>query len=297
MPWYGYSILTSFSLVGLYLCIKWLTARGFETKQILLFMIGFALLGFLGATVPDLQRIANSEHLLGFLAAGTFAGIFAAIGHWADFEALKRAPNPGYATAIRNSSILPVTVFSIFLFGSSFHFVKLAGALLILIGIVVLVVERNGVSGQNGVGHSAQKKWVVLALIALIGYTLMVLGVKKATLLGFAPPEICLCIYIVNFVFFTVVCRKNLKEYFQDKIKLNAFLPAVFICSVFAFAANLLNVKGLELAPNPGYSEAVRNTNVLFITLLAIPLFKASFDRRKMAGVVTIVVGIFVLVI
>lgn len=28
MPWYMYSLSTSLSLVGLYLCIKWLTSRG-----------------------------------------------------------------------------------------------------------------------------------------------------------------------------------------------------------------------------------------------------------------------------
>lgn len=49
MPWFVYSILSAFLFVGLYLCIRWLTDKGFAPKQILLFMIGFALLGFLGS--------------------------------------------------------------------------------------------------------------------------------------------------------------------------------------------------------------------------------------------------------
>jgi hypothetical protein len=71
----------------------------------------------------------------------------------------------------------------------------------------------------------------------------------------------------------------------------------VFVCAVFAFAVNLLNVKGIELAPNPGYHEAIRNTNVLFLTFLAIPLFSASMDRQKIIGVISIVGGIFILVL
>ncbi len=298
MPWFVYSILSSFLFVGLYLGIRWLTDRGFAPKQILLFMIGFALLGFFAATAPSLHMVLRSEKFLSFLAAGTFAGIFSSIGHWADFEAIKRAPNPGFSTSIRNSSILPVTLFSVFLFQSQFHFIKLAGIFLILAGIVALVIQRKPSSQEKRIRDSAPKNyWVPLAFIALAGYTLTVLGMKKATLLGFSPPEICLCIYIVNFLFFSFICRKDVRDYFQDKAKLRFFLPVVLSCAFFAFAVNLLNVKGIELAPNPGYHEAIRNTNVLFITFLAIPLFSASMDKQKILGVISTVVGIFILVI
>jgi drug/metabolite transporter (DMT)-like permease len=260
-------------------------------------MISLALLGFFGVTAPSLHTVLNSDQFAGFLGAAAFAGIFAAIGHWADFEAIKRAPNPGYATSIRNSSILPVTVFSVFLFDSSFDFVKLLGALVILAGIIALVVEKKNPSSSKELDPSARKHWVILAFVALAGYTLMVFGVKKAALLGFSPPEICLVIYIVNFVFFAIVCRKDVKGYFQDKAKLRFFLPVICVCALFALAVNLLSVKGISLAPNPGYHEAIRNTNVLFVTLLAVPLFSASIDRRKIVGVVTVVVGIVVLAV
>jgi hypothetical protein len=160
------------------------------------------------------------------------------------------------------------------------------------------VIQRKASSEEKRIRHTAQKNyWVPLAFIALAGYTLTVFGMKKATLLGFSPPEICLCIYIVNFLFFTFICRKDLRSYFQDKTKLRFFLPVVFSCAFFAFAVNLLNVKGIELAPNPGYHEAIRNTNVLFITFLAIPLFSASMDKQKILGVISTVVGIFILVL
>ncbi len=87
-------------------------------------MIGFALLGFLGIADSTLDKVINSDHFFSFLAAWSFAGIFASIGHWADFEAIKRARNPEYATSIRNCGILPVTILSVFLFGSSLHLVK-----------------------------------------------------------------------------------------------------------------------------------------------------------------------------
>jgi drug/metabolite transporter (DMT)-like permease len=297
MPWYIYSMLTSFSFVGLYLCIRWLTGKGFAPKQILLFMVGFALLGFFGVTAPSLRQVVNSDNFLGFLAAAAFAGLFSSIGHWADFEAIKRAPNPGFATAIRNCSILPVTILSVFLFDSSFNLQKLLGIFVILAGIIALMIERKSFSHEKAGSQSAGTHWVSLAFLALASYTLAVFGMKKATLLGFAPPEICLGIYIVNFIFFSIICRKEIKGYFQNKAKLRFFLPAAIICAGFAFAVNLLNVKGISVAPNPGYHEAIKNTNVLFVTLLAIPLFSASIDKQKIMGVISIVIGIVVLVI
>jgi len=297
MPWYVYSILSSLSFVGLYLCIKWLTTKGFAPKQILLFMVGFALIGFFGATVSSLHSVVNSDKFSSFLGAATFAGIFASIGHWADFEAIGRAPNPGYATSIRNTSILPVTILSVILFDSPFHLIRLVGIFLILTGIIVLLIERKTELNEGENGHPVKKSWVPQAFIAMTCYTLAVLGMKKATLLGFAPPEICLVIYIINFIFFFVICRNELKSYFEDKIRLKFFLPIVLICAFFAFTVNLLNIKAISLAPNPGYHEAIRNTNVLFITLLAIPLFSASINKQKMIGIVSTVAGIVVLVI
>jgi uncharacterized membrane protein len=68
------------------------------------------------------------------------AGVFAAIGHWADFEAIKRAPNPGYHEAIRNTNILLVTLLSVPLFSARIDGFKLAGVVTILLGIILLVV-------------------------------------------------------------------------------------------------------------------------------------------------------------
>jgi len=160
------------------------------------------------------------------------------------------------------------------------------------------VTQRKPSSQEDRTRPPTQKNlWVPLSFIALAAYTLTVLGMKKATLLGYSPPEICLCIYIVNFLFFTFLCRRDIRGYFQDKTRLRFFLPVVFACAFFAFAVNLLNVKGIELAPNPGYHEAIRNTNVLFLTFLSIPLFSASMDKQKILGVIITVVGILVLVI
>ena len=102
---------------------------------------------------------------------------------------------------------------------------------------------------------------------------------------------------IINLVFFAVLNRKEMKGYFADKVGLKRFVPVVFLTAVFAVAANLFNVKGLESTPNPGYHEAIRNTNILLVTLVSAPLFSSRIDGFKLAGVVTILLGIILLVV
>jgi drug/metabolite transporter (DMT)-like permease len=297
MAWYHYSISTSLSLVGLILCIRWLTNRGYQPKQILLFMVAIALVVFLGIAWPGLSDLYNSEHFLISLLFTVLAGVFASIGHWSDFEAIKRAPNPGYATALRNCSILPVIFLSVFLFNSELSPWKLAGAVVILAGIMGLVVDVRGNSPRIGEADPGRKRWILLSLVALSSYTLAVFAIKKATLLGLGPAEICAGIYIINLVFFAFLNRKEMKGYFADKAVLKRFLPVICLTVFFAVTSNLLNIKGLELTPNPGYHEAIRNTNILLVTLLSVPLFSARLDGFKLAGVVTILLGIILLVV
>ncbi len=81
---------------------------------------------------------------------------------------------------------------------------------MILAGIISLVVDVKvkASSSPKGEGGSDGKGWVLLSLSALSCYTLMALAIKKATLLGLAPPEICAGIYIINLVFFAALNRK-----------------------------------------------------------------------------------------
>ena len=77
MIWYHYSLLTSLSLVGLVLCIRWLTNRWYQPKQILLFMVGIALVGFLGLAWPGLSDWLNSKYFFSSLLFIFLAGVFA----------------------------------------------------------------------------------------------------------------------------------------------------------------------------------------------------------------------------
>lgn len=288
MPWFFYSILTSLSFVGMILYIKKLTNLGFSSRQILFFLYIFTLSGFVAINIIFFGDVWQSDKLPSFLSVMLIAGFFAFLGNWADFEAIKRAPNAGYPVAVRNATILPVTILSVLAFGSTFNWFKLFGIFAILIGIILLTIGKKKHLG-NLVKSSS---WQLPALLALFSFTIMILAQKQATLIpNVSTIEINLSMSLINFLGFSFLCRKDLKNYFSDKTKLRAFLPLVFLAAVFSFLANFLSIKGLALASNPGYHEAIKNTNILFITLLSIKIFSVRLEKLKILGVLAIVFG------
>lgn len=295
MPWYIYSILASLLFVGMVLCTRHLGNKGFSSKQILLFLFGFAFFEFLAINMGVLISIWESEQFLAFIAIMTITSIFAVIGNWADFTAVIKAPNPGFVGAIKNSNVLLIVFLSVLIFGSSLSLVKLLGALLIIGGITVLIIEK-----KNTFTKQAEKpflRWHVLATIGALSFAITVLGVKKVSQMGFSSPQINLFIFGFNFLALTILNRKELKNYFQDTVKLKDFLPVVFLAATFSFIANIFNIKGIAAAPNPGYHESIKNTQILFTTLLSVPLLGTSLNKQKLLGVVIILVGIIILVI
>ncbi len=285
MSWYIYSILAALCFSGMILSVRKLTDKGFSSKQILFFLCGLVFFGFLLVNIFSFGNIWRADNFPVFLIIMIIVGIFGAIGNWADFEGVKRAPNPGYPVAIRNTTILPVTLLSVILFNSELNLFKFLGAIAIILGIISLILEKNSSVEEK----TKSSSWHLFPFIALLGFTIAALGIKKATLIPFvSSKEINLLTFLLNFIFFALISQKELKNYFSDKLRLKRFLPLVFLASAISFLGNLLAIKGLALAPNPGYHEAIKNTHLLFITLISVKLFSVKLDKFKILGVILI---------
>jgi len=293
MPWYIYSILASLSFVGMVLCTRYLGNKGFSSKQILLFLFGFAFFGFVISNIGSFAVWTSGQSLI-FLLILIIAAILSAIGNWADFTAVIKAPNPGFAGVIKSSNVLLVAIFSVLIFGSSLSLAKLLGILLVIGGIALVIIEKNNVITES---EKSSSGWKVMAGISALSFGLEVLCIKKAIQLGLSAAQINLFIFGFNFLAFVILTRKEVKNYFKDKIKLKIFLPIVLLAAAFSFIANIFNVKGLAIAPNPGYNESIKNTQILFSTLLSVPLFGAMLNKQKLFGVIVALIGVIILVI
>ena len=296
MSWYLYSILTAFSFTGMVLCTRYLGNKGFSSKQILLFLFLFAFLGFLVINIGTINTIWDSEFFLDFIIIMTIVSIFAVIGNWADFTAVIKAPNPGFAGTIKSSNVFLISVIAFLIFGSSFSLIKLMGMFFIIGGIAALIIEKKDIFSIQRTERRFLR-WDVLAIIGALSFTVAVLGIKKVSQIGFSPQEIALFVFGFNFLAFAILSRKDMKNYLQDRPKLKSFLPIVFLAATFSFIANILGIKGIAISPNPGYHESIKNTQILFVTLLSVPLLGADLNKQKLLGVVAVLIGIIILVI
>ena len=296
MPWYFYSFISSLSFAGMILCVRRLQDLGFSSKQILLFLAGFSFFGFALLNLISPGILWGSSDVWKFVFVMLFAGAFAVCGNWADFEGIRRAKNPGYAVAIRNTTILPVVFLSVLFFNSSLGTVELLAVVLILFGIYLLVFKRT--SEEK---HSISEKgvhWYYFPFIALIAFTGLVLLLKRATLFPAASTkEINLILFGFNVIAFLFFSRNNMREYFTNLRTRKAFFLWVLAAAGFSFLGNYVSILALDAAPNAGYHEAIKNTNVLFVTLISILLIPRTFEKYKIFGVCLVTIGILVLVL
>jgi uncharacterized membrane protein len=295
MPWYIYSAASAILFTGMVLIVRKLGNKGFSSKQILTFLLGFALIGFLLLNGSKLFQISNAENFSTFLVVVIISSVFYTIGNFADFTAMIKSPNPGYATATKSSNVILITLLSVLIFGSSLTWSKLLGAIIVMAGVILLVIDRKAVKNV-GIGKGLND-WRILAAVAAVSFALAVLGQKWALRIGFSSAQINLFIFALTFLSFLVWSRKDIKGWISDKVSLKFFLPLVFFAGAFSCLANYFSVIGVGQAPNPGYSESIKYTQNLFIVFLAVPLLGAKFNKQKFLGVVTVLVGAVIVVL
>ena len=138
--WYLYSLVAVIFFTVMILILKKATLLGFSSIQINFFLFGFCLIGFLILGYKEAKSVCSDKQFFLFLGLIFLASFFSLIGNLSDVEAIKLAPNPGYAQAIKNANILVITFLSTRFFSSDFTFTKVAGAIVVLIGIVFLVI-------------------------------------------------------------------------------------------------------------------------------------------------------------
>ncbi len=127
-----------------------LVAVGFATQTILCKFImnrGVSplLLVTLVFTVSSIVMLAYSFYMKEFTAITTdivamiiIASLITAVANILSFRAVSIADNPGYPGAVWTSSIVIITLASLFVFKLPFDFIKIIGIILVFIGVVMI---------------------------------------------------------------------------------------------------------------------------------------------------------------
>ena len=139
MHWFLTAFLSMILFVFVYLLMKKATLFGVDNVRLYFYytitatttMIIYALVtkGWKGETlgIPT-----------GALVLIVIAAIIGTAGNLLFDQSLIDAPNPGYALAVSNANVILIAIASVFLFSSELSWIKTAGIVLTIAGIVLL---------------------------------------------------------------------------------------------------------------------------------------------------------------
>lgn len=139
MNWYALSLFAAAFLAANVLLLKKATMLGVPVAVVTVCM--WCLSGALLLAYLLLAKQLPHAYSGAALAATLFASLAFLAGAFLLNTAIAAAPNPGYATAVGSLQVLLVLLMSAVLFNSSFTLAKVAGAMLVVGGVVLLGLQ------------------------------------------------------------------------------------------------------------------------------------------------------------
>jgi drug/metabolite transporter (DMT)-like permease len=139
VSWFVAAVAGMLSFACMSLTLKKLTYL-LPTPVVLLYV--FAITGTM-YLVLGIKR--GLQFNVGWQAIGLLglASLFAFIGNLADLEALRLAPNPGFASAVKAGQIIVITFAALLLFpDQKLTFQGICGVLLVFCGILLLALQK-----------------------------------------------------------------------------------------------------------------------------------------------------------
>ncbi len=137
MNWFLKSLIGMLFTAGAITALKALTSRGVPTE----FMTAsyFVLMAAITAAFVFSRKIKLSGAKK-IKSLAILLGILGAAANFILFEAVRMAPNPGYAMAIFHTEIVLVAIASVFMFRSELSRRSFLGVLLVVAGVILLVL-------------------------------------------------------------------------------------------------------------------------------------------------------------
>ena len=139
--------------------------------------------------------------------------------------------------------------------------------------------------------------WIGFSLIAVVFSTCQALLIKYLTTKKMGPSQIIvlsIILFQIVLILALIIVNKKVKDYVPRYSAKYIFL--VFVMGLFTFISYYSFLKGIELAPNPGYPMAIQSVSYVAVTIIACYYFKSEINKKKMLGIVAIIVGLILMV-
>ena len=100
---------------------------------------------------------------------------------------------------------------------------------------------------------------------------------------------------LAGLISFFILCyyNKKVKKVCQEIHQGHRTVEFMIFLMAIIFVVNVcLTIYTLNKVENPAYAQIIKNTNVIFILILSILLFKSKFNKKCVLGVLVTLLGI-----
>lgn len=129
--------------------------------------------------------------------------------------------------------------------------------------------------------------WVISTLLMFFSSVILYLFVRKAKEQKIPSAITLFAMFFTPFVVFLIMAL-NQKISFEVKTWELILLAVQGI--VFAYLGNTFSLKGIEYAPNPGYSLIISKSYVVFTAIASIFLFQSTLSLSSVIAIVLIII-------
>ncbi|MGC8768628.1 GRP family sugar transporter [Calditerrivibrio sp.] len=209
---------------------------------------------------------------------GFMAGIFFSMYHLFLSKSYK-TEDVSKVYPITTSSPIFVSILAMIFLKEKISILGFIGIITVILGILIL--------NMNNIGKIKFTKGVYLAILASMSYSFGAIIEKS----GVGKGNIFLYIYSVTFfmtLFLFIYSKQNSKGHLEFALNnINLLLPA----SIVLFLSVVTYRFGLERV-SVSYATSIRQINALFGVIIGILFLKEPFEKKRILGALTIILGI-----
>lgn len=287
MNWVLASILMFVSSVVLYLSIRRSTLLKVPTQlnNLAMFILPITAYAFVAYVSKAEMKITSFQFLLILLTAI----FFSYLGNVLSLISLELAPNPGYSLMISKSYVVFTTIAAIFVFHSELT-LKSAFAIAIIVASSILISLNNKAPTEK----KENIRWLELSFGAFFCWGMLALMSKY--LLDIGVGVLPRLIYSMIIVSALIAIEMKFKKVKYSGLTASQLITLLVI-GISASGFNYFMQLGYQLAPNPGYINAVNASSISLVTLFSIFLFKDEFSLRRFVGIIGATLGLLLLLL
>tara|TARA_B100000963_G_C22612055_1_gene665364 strand:+ start:1051 stop:1500 length:450 start_codon:yes stop_codon:yes gene_type:complete len=139
--------------------------------------------------------------------------------------------------------------------------------------------------------------WIGYSMLAAVLSVFQVLIIKYLNTRNIGPAEMIIAggiLFLIFSVFLFIILNRKIKNY-VPKFPMKYYIY-ILVAAILAFSSGYSYLKGIQIAPNPGYPMAILSFSYISVAILSYFIFGSDLNRKKVLGIIIVIFGLTLIV-